>query len=161
MKLKLTFCELLANHKQYIVVLFHISQQSTEPHGIFMNATATQQAAVSLSLFHTSEWPNKLHIQLHQTNTATAIAPWVKSGNPSQSTIPHRCHKSLALRISLCCTHTPIPTSHQPPGFSSSLHRSNSLFIAHISLQSPLSTPGLRHFAIWAYTLCFILPVSI
>ena len=54
-KLQDTFCELLANHKQYIAVLSHTSQQSTEPHGTFMNATATQEAAVSMSLFHTSQ----------------------------------------------------------------------------------------------------------
>ena len=54
-KLQDTFCELLANHKQYIAVLFHTSQESTKPHGTFMNATLTQKAAVSQSLFHTSQ----------------------------------------------------------------------------------------------------------
>jgi len=49
---------------------------------------------------------------------------------------------------------TPIPTSHQPPGFSSSLQWTNSLFTALINLRSTLSTLGWRHFDIWVYTLC-------
>jgi len=73
---------------------------------------------------------------------------------PSQTTIPHRRHQSLALCISLCCTHTPIPTSHQPPGFSSSLHWTNSLFTALMNLRSPFSTPGRSHIATRIYTLC-------
>jgi hypothetical protein len=64
----------LTNHKQHNTFLFHTSQKSTKPHGIFMNTTATQQAAVSLS--HHSSLQNNIRSILHEINIAKAIDRW-------------------------------------------------------------------------------------
>jgi len=137
---RLHFVNSLTNH---IAVLFHISQQSTKSHCIFMNATASQQAALSHSVFPTSQWSIQLHSILYEINITTSIAGWVKVGYPSQSTVPHGTHQSLALYISFCCTHTPILTNNfsLPCSHQSTLIPFHSCTTphCHLGLYTPLS----------------------